>query len=453
MANIVARPEGLRVDYYPGNPLTLTATFPAGYLSTRTLRAFLGGRESPGVELTCTEDTDELTVTMTEAQSLLFDGPTSFELYVYTAPSSYVAILSGTWFPGTDVPDSSQNIPLTFTIPSGEGELVFDGSVGLPGPQGEPGTDGADGLPGLDWQGEWDSGTTYAIRDGVSRNGNSYIAVAENTDDGPPSASWDLLAEKGADGAGSGNVSAVNAPSVGQYSRWVSATTIEGRTAAQVRSDLGLVIGTNVQAWSATLDATTAAFTSAKDTKLTGIEALADVTDATNVDAAGAVMESDYNANTILAATADNTPIPLTVGASTFLGRKASGDIAAMSVAEATALLVTTGSWTPTITAGSGTFTTTSASGDYIVIGSLVWFVISVAITTNGSAATSVIATLPFSAALSANAIGRENNLTGIGILGAIGATGSTITLRDMSNNYPGGSGRNISASGVYKKA
>jgi uncharacterized Zn ribbon protein len=43
----------------------------------------------------------------------------------------------------------------------------------------------------------------------------------------------------------------------------------------------------------ATLDATTASYTTALNTKLTGIEALADVTDAANVDAAGAVMNSD----------------------------------------------------------------------------------------------------------------------------------------------------------------
>jgi hypothetical protein len=53
--------------------------------------------------------------------------------------------------------------------------------------------------------------------------------------------------------------------------------------------------------------------TAAQITKLDGIEALADVTDATNVNAAGAVMEADYNAQTILAATADNTPAALTV--------------------------------------------------------------------------------------------------------------------------------------------
>jgi hypothetical protein len=72
---------------------------------------------------------------------------------------------------------------------------------------------------------------------------------------------------------------------------------------------------------------------------LINVEDGADVTDATNVDAAGAVMNSDYDANTILAATADNTPVALTVAASRIVGRKATGDIAAMTAAETAAVL------------------------------------------------------------------------------------------------------------------
>ena len=44
-------------------------------------------------------------------------------------------------------------------------------------------------------------------------------------------------------------------------------------------------------------NANTNAFTDAEQTKLTGIEALADVTDAVNVAAAGAIMDSDFSAN------------------------------------------------------------------------------------------------------------------------------------------------------------
>ena len=72
---------------------------------------------------------------------------------------------------------------------------------------------------------------------------------------------------------------------------------------------------------------------------LKGVEEDADVTDADNVDAAGAVMESDYNAQTVLAATSDNTPAALTIAASTLLGRLATGNIAALTVSQVQSLL------------------------------------------------------------------------------------------------------------------
>lgn len=90
---------------------------------------------------------------------------------------------------------------------------------------------------------------------------------------------------------------------------------------------------------SAVLAATTASFLTADETKLDGIEALADVTDATNVDAAGAVMNSDYDANTVLVATADNAPLPLTMAASTTLARLATGDIVAATPTQLRTLL------------------------------------------------------------------------------------------------------------------
>lgn len=54
-----------------------------------------------------------------------------------------------------------------------------------------------------------------------------------------------------------------------------------------------------------------------------------------------AVLEADFNANTILYATTNNTPVALSIAASRIVGRKASGGIAALTGAEALALMTT----------------------------------------------------------------------------------------------------------------
>jgi len=69
---------------------------------------------------------------------------------------------------------------------------------------------------------------------------------------------------------------------VGSAAGWVAES---GNT---LRTSLGLAIGSDVQAHAVVLDNTTASYTTAEETKLTNIETAADVTDATNVAAAGA---------------------------------------------------------------------------------------------------------------------------------------------------------------------
>jgi hypothetical protein len=81
------------------------------------------------------------------------------------------------------------------------------------------------------------------------------------------------------------------------------------------------------------------ALTATEVRTLINVEDGADVTDATNVDAAGAVMEADYNANTILAATSDDTPVALTVAEQTLVGRITSGNIDALTATEVRTLI------------------------------------------------------------------------------------------------------------------
>jgi len=99
-------------------------------------------------------------------------------------------------------------------------------------------------------------------------------------------------------------------------------------------------IGTTVQAYSAILAATTAAFTTALLDKLNGIEALADVTDATNVDAAGAVMNSDYNQShsVLVQQNSSGSPEIVNFNNNSILG-KAGGDIDALTAAEVRSII------------------------------------------------------------------------------------------------------------------
>lgn len=64
----------------------------------------------------------------------------------------------------------------------------------------------------LTWRGAWAGSTAYALNDGVSHNGSSYICIAAHTSSasdepgvgGSWSSYWDIIAEKGATGASGG---------------------------------------------------------------------------------------------------------------------------------------------------------------------------------------------------------------------------------------------------------
>lgn len=80
------------------------------------------------------------------------------------------------------------------------GQQGVAGVQGIQGIRGRDGERGYSGPVGMTWKYEWSPDTDYVANDAVSFNGASYIAVKANRLSYPPSAYWNLLAQRG--GAG-----------------------------------------------------------------------------------------------------------------------------------------------------------------------------------------------------------------------------------------------------------
>lgn len=106
------------------------------------------------------------------------------------------------------------------------------------------------------------------------------------------------------------------------------------------------------------------ALTASQVRTLLNVEDGADVTDATNVNAAGAVMETDYDANTILKADSDNTPVALTVPLASLIGRKTSGSITSLNASDIRTLIGVTLGAEP----NQNAFTTIAVQGEDSVV-------------------------------------------------------------------------------------
>ena len=139
-----------------------------------------------------------------------------------------------------------------------------------------------------EWQGAWVTSTAYVLNDIVSNNSSSYICILAHTsgatDDEPgvgavTTTYWNPIALQGATGA-TGATGAAGADGT------------DGEMAAAVY-DPTTVAGDAFDTDNHVDGSTNHVFTAADDTKLTGIEALADVTDVTNVTTAGALMDSE----------------------------------------------------------------------------------------------------------------------------------------------------------------
>jgi hypothetical protein len=171
-----------------------------------------------------------------------------------------------------------------------------DTGITLQGQDGADGTNGTDGTLENVYQGAWQTATAYSVSDVVTESGSAYICTGGHTSGasnqpgsgGSWATVWDVLASKGSDGAGGDMFNADN---------------LSGLTnTATARGNLGVAIGTDVQAydanlptWPATVDATEVGYlngvTSAIQTQIDGkaatshAHATTDITSGTFADA------------------------------------------------------------------------------------------------------------------------------------------------------------------------
>jgi hypothetical protein len=100
--------------------------------------------------------------------------------------------------------------------------------------------------------------------------------------------------------------------------------------------------------------------------------------------------------------------------------------------------------WTPTITSNSGTLTTVSGSGRYCRINNLIVGRLQIFITTNGTGATFIEATLPAGITpvnfTAGGGVGSFREYQSIGFSGAIALLSTTkFMLTKYDGTYPGG--------------
>ncbi len=104
------------------------------------------------------------------------------------------------------------------------------------------GEKGDQGEIGINWRGTWASAENYSERDAVYENGSSYVCIQDHTSDSdnkPPDASyWEIMAQKGASGAGTGDVIGPSSSVTGNIASFADATGKEIEDSGVAPGDL-----------------------------------------------------------------------------------------------------------------------------------------------------------------------------------------------------------------------
>lgn len=108
------------------------------------------------------------------------------------------------------------------------------------------------------------------------------------------------------------------------------------------------------------------------------------------------------------------------------------------------------GTWTPSLIPGSGSLSSGSATGRYTKVGNRVSFDIVATITTNGTAASNLSATLPFTNGAYPAGVCGLITTTGQALAGYVPASQAYLTIWRYDANYPGADSTQIVVSGSY---